>query len=173
MEKKQPLHSLLAGLILGLVLVGLSLLPAGSTPGWLGGVLVILCVGAFVHLFGRKNNYQLSFGELFGYGFRIAIAVALVYVIYIGITAVVSPELKAQAIAAAKAEYEKQKGVTPSDVENFVNTMNKNFWIQMVGGSMFVLMVMGAIGSLLGAAVTKRVPKSSITPTDQLDQLKS
>ena len=47
--------------------------------------------------------------------------------------------------------------------------MEKYFWVFMGGATMLGFLIIGCIGSLIGAAVTKKVPKDQMNQLDHLD----
>ena len=49
-------------------------------------------------------------------------------------------------------------------IEKAIEITKKFFWVGVIGGSMLFLIIIGAIGSLIGAGITKKQPRS---PFDQ------
>jgi hypothetical protein len=55
---------------------------------------------------------------------------------------------------------------TPEDqIEKGIELWQKMFWVFTIGGILLVYAIVGAIGSLIGAAVTKKKP---VNPLDQM-----
>ena len=55
---------------------------------------------------------------------------------------------------------------TPDDqIEKGIEMWQKMFWVFTIGGIILVYAIVGAIGSLIGAAVTKKKP---VNPLDQM-----
>jgi len=55
----------------------------------------------------------------------------------------------------------------PDDqIEKGLALWKKMFWVFTIGGTLLLYAIIGAIGSLIGAAVTKKKP---VNPVDQLD----
>jgi hypothetical protein len=50
--------------------------------------------------------------------------------------------------------------VTDEQIEMALSFMNKFYMVVLIGGTIFSTLISGAIGSLIGAAVTKKNPTS-------------
>jgi uncharacterized membrane protein YeaQ/YmgE (transglycosylase-associated protein family) len=59
------------------------------------------------------------------------------------------------------------KNANEADIDKMLGWMQKYFWAIAIGGTILGNIVLGCIGSLLGAAVSKKNPR----PTHNLDQL--
>jgi NADH:ubiquinone oxidoreductase subunit 6 (subunit J) len=127
----------------------------------IGGLII------FIYLYGKAKNNYVTFGDLFSYGFKTTTMMTLVFVVFIVIIALTFPEFKTKAIESARAEMERQKQLTDTDIDKGMNLMTKYFWPFMIGATVLGFVIVGAIGSLLGAAVTKKRP---VNPIDQLDR---
>ena len=115
-------------------------------------------------MYARSKNNFVTFGELFSYGFK---ATAVYTVIFIGFLILVNlmfPEFKQSAIEAVRNEMENQKNYNEDQAEMAIEMIERNFWIFAIGGTMLGFVIVGAIGSLLGAAITKKRP---INPFEQ------
>lgn len=174
MEKK-PVSHIVAGLIIGisLILYSIILQFAGLRENkGLGIVSLVILIGGLIYFitqYGKANDYQLSFGKLFGYGFKATAIITLLGIVFTLIFISLFPEIKEQALENARMEMEKNQKITDAEIEQGMNFTRKAFTLISVGAILFTYLIMGLIGSLIGAAVTRKDPPSS--PMDQLDQL--
>lgn len=169
MEQRKPIGHVVAGLIIAGAIILLSLVFAGNTGGmgrgWLPILIIIGGLTLFTNLYGKAHGYQKSFGELFAYGFKATTVLTLIFIAFTIIYALMFPELKAQMMDMTRAEMEKQGKMSDDEIDNAVNMLDKYYWALAIGGTLLLYVIIGAIGSLIGAAVTRKRPK---TPFDQL-----
>lgn len=163
MDQTKPVSHIVAGILIAAVVVLVSLtmaLTSGSSPqgGWISYLFIILGLVIFIQRYARANDYTLSFGELFSYGFKTSTIVTLIFVVFLIILSLAYPQMKQNVIDATRLEMEKQKGFKDSDIETVIQGIDKYFWILVIGSSMFFFVLVGALGSLLGAAITKKRP---------------
>jgi hypothetical protein len=177
MDGRKVISSQAAGLIIAALLIVVSCIifytgDKTSRPGggWMSYLLIIGGLVFFINLYGKAKDNYVSFGDLFAYGFKAASMFTLVFLIFIVILAVAMPEMKTEAIESARMEMEKNKSFSDSDIDKGIQLVEKYFWVFMAGATMVGFLVIGAIGSLIGATVTKKKPKIFI---DQLDQSNS
>jgi len=173
MEQKKPISHITAGLLIAAILIVFSIVMSffnGSAAkpgsGWISYLVIIGGLVLFIYLYGNARNNQVSFGDLFSYGFKATAMMTLIFVIFLIILSFTFPEFKEKAMEAARAEMERQGRMSDSDIDKGMNIMQKYFWVFAIGGSMLAFIIVGAIGSLIGAAVT---PKRPYNPIDQLD----
>ncbi|MFL5741156.1 MAG: DUF4199 domain-containing protein [Flavisolibacter sp.] len=173
MEQKKPISHITAGLLIAAILIVFSIIMSvfnGSTArpgsGWVNYLVIIAGLILFIYLYGNARNNEVGFGDLFSYGFKATAMMTLVFVIFLVIVSFTFPELKEKALEAARSEMERQGKLNDSDIDKGMNIVQKYFWVFLIGGSMLGFIIIGAIGSLIGAAVT---PKRPHNPLDQLD----
>ncbi len=170
MERGKPLSHIAVGLILAglLIIVAsvMSFVSGSSNPGggWLSYLIIIAGLMFFVNQYGKANDYHLQFGELFSYGFKATAMMTLVFVVFVVILSFVSPELKEKAIEEARANMEKNNQFSDDQIDQGISMVQRFFWVLAIGGTMLGFAIVGAIGSLLGAAITKKNPH---TPFDE------
>lgn len=176
MESKKPISTIVAGLILAFALIVMSSIfslagDSTSRPGggWISYLIIIGGLILFIHLYAKSQNNYVSFGDLFSYGFKTTAMMTLVFLIFIVILAIAFPEMKEKALEAARDEMEGQRRMSDSDIETGMELMEKYFWVFMAGATMLGFLIVGCIGSLIGAAITKKNPKNPMHQLDQLD----
>ena len=59
------------------------------------------------------------------------------------------------------------KGANPEDIEKGMEIFKRFFWVGLIAGIMLSYAILGAIGALIGAALTKKDPR----PIDDINQI--
>ena len=176
MQEKKPISHFVAGLIIAGILIVISLITTvissegSQKSGWINYLIIIGGLIFFINQFGKARNNQATFGELFSYGFKTTALLTLIFVVFLIILSFVYPELKEKAIEASRAEMEKQKDASDADIERGMAIVSKYFWALAIGGTVLGFAVIGAIGSLIGAAITKKEKPNPLRSIDHLDQ---
>lgn len=172
MEPKKPISHIVAGLLIALAVIVFSTVVtfasgANADPGggWIAYLVVIAGLVYFIQRYGKAIGYQASFGDYFSYGFKATTMVVLLFVIFLIVLAFAMPEIKQNVLDATRLELERQKNLTDNDVENMMEMTNKYFWMVFIGTSVFIFVLTGAVGSLIGAAATKKLPKNPFEQT--------
>jgi hypothetical protein len=166
-ERKQISHIaaglMIAGLIIVLSLI-LSAMGAGGTMGRGSHAFLIIVGGLiyFIYQYGRANNYSKGFGDLFAYGFKTTSIFTLVFIVFVIIFTLLDPESKNKFLEITRAEMEKQSKTTDDDLDKYIGFLDKYYLLVLVGGTLLAYLVIGAIGSLIGAAVTKKRPHNPL-----------
>ncbi|MFL5787295.1 MAG: DUF4199 domain-containing protein [Flavisolibacter sp.] len=174
MENNKPISHITAGLIIGSALIVLSLISIYVFKGgdnsrytqWL--TYIVICAGliVFISLYGKANDYALSFGDLFAYGFKATAVYALISIGFIILFNLMVPDFKEKGIEMARQNLEDQGKLTDTQIEQALQFTRKYFWAIAIGRALIGNLIIGAIGSLIGAAVTKKRPKN---PLEQLN----
>jgi hypothetical protein len=173
MEESKPISHFRAGLLIAAFMVVFSLIMdfvgqgEASSFGWISNLVFIGALIYFINKHGKANNNTSTFGEMFSYGFKITSIVTLIMIIFMVIYFASFPERKATMVEAFTTEMETQVDsgkITESQADMMINQYDKKFILLTGGTALFGYLVMGAIGSLIGAAITKKEPK---TPFDQ------
>ena len=170
MEKKVTSH-VTKGLILALILIVFSLtvyLLELYTEQWIQYIgFVVLFAGILwsVIIFGKQNDYDKSFGSLFSHGFKMAALVAVLMIGYTVLSNFIFPDVKDKIIEMSREQALKNPNANESDVEKGMEFFSKYFTLFIVIGIIFWYLIIGAIASLIGAAVTKKNPSSNMPQT--------
>jgi hypothetical protein len=166
MQETKPISHIIAGLTIAAAVIILSLIMGGQGvgQGMLPVLLVIVGLSVFIRLFGKANGYQKTFGELFSYGFKATAVLTLMLVVYMLCYSFTVPELKAETIHQTRIQMEKDK-MSDEQIDQYAGLLEKYFWAFAIGGTVLAYIIIGVIGSLIGAGVTPKRPK---TPFDQL-----
>jgi hypothetical protein len=170
MEEKKPINHIIAGLTIAAILVVYSILlnymdlSQNQSMGWLSYLILIGGLIVFINLYGKAKNHQVTFGNLFSYGFKATAIITLIMIAFIIIFFLAFPEFKDKIVDAAREGMEKQGKMTDDQIDQGLEMFEKNFILFSAGGALFMYLILGAIGSLIGAAITKKQPRN---PFDQ------
>jgi hypothetical protein len=171
MEERKPMSHITAGLIIAALLVIYSIivnfmgLTQQKALGLLQYALIIGGLTYFVTQWGKAHDYTLSFGNLFAYGFKATAVFTIINIVFLIIFFLVFPEMKEKTFDMARQQMENNPNVSEDQIEQGIDIARRFFWVGLVGGTMFFMILIGAIGSLIGAAVTKKRPNN---PFDQV-----
>lgn len=165
MEKK-PLTPVIAGLILGLISVVafLAFYFAGRSferdaISYLPMLLVVGLLIFFIIKYSNDKENNVTFGNCFGYGFKATAVMAIVVFVCSLIFVLAQPAYKEEFMNFMAEEMNKNPDVTDEQRETTMNAMDKFFMISILGGGLFMNLLIGAIASLIGAAVAKKNPR--------------
>jgi hypothetical protein len=170
MEEKKPISHIVAGLTIAAVLVVYSILlnymdlSQNQSMGWLSYIILIGGLIVFINLYGKAKDHQVTFGNLFSYGFKATAIITLIMIVFIIIFFMAFPEFKDKIVDAAREGMEKQGKMTDDQIDQGLEMFERNFILFSAGGALFMYLILGAIGSLIGAAITKKQPRN---PFDQ------
>lgn len=154
------------GIVLAMVLIVISLvghilnIDLESWFGWISIGLFVIVVMWCVNYYGKQMNYTETFGNLFAHGFKVtAVAICIVFIYTLLSVYVLFPD-SIDRIVKKGIEKALQDGKMTSDqVDRSMPMVKKITTISILAGSVIVNAIIGAIGSLLGAAITKKKPK--------------
>ena len=162
MEKKSSDY-LGKALMLALVLIvvdligGFAHLRFESWFKWISTFVAMIAIIVFCIQFGKQRTEGVTFGKVFGYGFRISLVVSALMVVYTLLSFyVIFPEIVEQIITKTRTDL--QAAGKSDDVIDTSVAMTKKF-MQPVPLSIFVFLAtlfFNTIASMLGAAFTKK-----------------
>jgi len=157
--KKKTTSPVVAGLLISAVLIVFGLvmyftnLYMETWNQYLG--MVLICIGIIwaVINHGKEKEANVTFGGLFGYGFKTTAVIICITIAYILIFNYIFPDVKEAIINKSKEQ------ALTAQAEKGIEMLEKNYTLFMVIGIIFWYAVIGAVSSLIGAAVTKKDPK--------------
>lgn len=170
MEPQKPITHVMAGLIIGAIMIVFSLAIQFSgldqTKGvpLIGYVIIIAGLILFINMYGKAMNNQVTFGNLFGYGFKATGILIIIMILFTLVFFLLFPDIKEKIFELTRKGME-DRNMSEEQIEKGLGLWRKMFWVFTIGGILLVYAIVGAIGSLIGAAVTKKKP---INPIDQL-----
>lgn len=171
MEQKKPINHLVAGLIISGFLIVFSFIIyftglQNSLVNWLQYAIIIGGLIIFINQYGKAKNYEASFGNLFSYGFKTTAFIALVFIAFTVIYFSANPDIKEKGLEMARQKMEEKGNLTPDQIDQKMSMARKFFWAFTIGGIMLIYAIVGAIGSLIGATLTKKQPVNPMNQTN-------
>jgi drug/metabolite transporter (DMT)-like permease len=169
MEKKIS-SPVTVGIVLSLILVVFTVvtyLTGLYTQSWAQYAgLVILFVGVFwaVLNHGKEKNHEVTFGNLFAFGFKVAAVAACIVIIYSILSGYIFPDMKDKFIEIAKQKALQNPNANAEQVEKGMEMFAKNYNLFIIIGIIFWYLIIGIVTSLIAAAVAKKNPAA---PFDQ------
>jgi hypothetical protein len=166
MEKK-PLSYFVPGVLLGLISVVLFLVYyfLGQTfkraaINFLPAALFIGLIIYFIIKWSNDNDNNITFGQAFGYGFKIVMITSLIVFVFTLVFILAFPDFKTQYIDSIREQMNSNAGLSDEQREKALDIVGGFFMISILGGGLFMNLLIGAIASLIGAAVAKKKPQT-------------
>ena len=167
--KKKTSDYLGKAVIISLILVivdligGFAHLRFASWFKWISTVILVITIIIFCIQFGKEQTEGVTFGKVFGYGFKISLFVAIMMIAYTLISVlVIFPEFIDEVLMKARTDMEAKGGMSEDNIETALGYTRKFFLPAALVFAFLGTLFFGMIGSLLGAAFTK---KSEPIPT--------
>ncbi len=162
--KKTSSDFISKGVLLSLILIVISLiggfshLEFESWYKWISTIVMTIAIIIFCIQFGKNQTDGVSFGKVFGYGFKIALVVSLIVAIYAIISILfIFPEFTDRALQNARAAMEAKGNLTEDQIDQGMAITKK--FMQPVPLMIFAFLgtlFFGTIAALLGGAFTKK-----------------
>lgn len=164
--KKKSTSSVMAGLMISVVLIVFGLVMYFTklyTETWNQYVGMVLICGGLIWAVvnhGKENDGNVTFGGLFGFGFKTTAVIICITIVYTLIFGYIFPDVKEAIITKAREQALSNPSGNESQIEQGMAMFEKNYTLFIVIGIIFWYALIGAVSSLIGAAVTKKNPKS-------------
>jgi hypothetical protein len=115
-------------------------------------------------------NGNVTFGNVFGHGFKTTAIVAVFMIIYTVLAIkVLFPDMADQAMVIAKQKMQESPShLSDEQIEQSLSMVKKFFLPIAIGGIILGFAIVGAIASLIGAAVAKKNPQSPFQQQTQI-----
>lgn len=174
METK-PATPVVKGIIIALIMIVIGFigrLLKLDTEGWFrwltNGVLIISVIISCV-AYSNQLFHNVTFGNVFADGFKTTAVITCITIVFTVILMLVMPQLKQQIFDIARQQAEKS-GASDEVIQKQQEIMQKMFWVFIIGGILLGYILVGTIGSLIGAAVAKKNPNAN-NPFVQINQI--
>lgn len=166
MEKKITTH-FTKGLIIGLVMVAIGIMFQifDIYENWIQWLILALYCVAIIWActsFSKDMNGNVTFGKVFGHGFKTAAIVTLISIAAFIITYLIMPEIKDKAMEKAREDMAKNPKMTEETIEMTMKWTEKSFMLIGIVISLFSYAFFGVIASLIGGAAAKKNPNSGM-----------
>lgn len=166
MEQKKKSH-IIKGVIIGLVLIiyTTSLYLTGQMMnqglGYVSYLILIIGLIWSGVSFSKENNANVTFGNVFAHAFKTNAIVTLLVILWSFLSIkLIFPSMEDQMMDYTKKQLEKQPNISDDQINQSLEMMRKGFMVIMIGGAILGYAVLGAIGSLIAAAVAKKNPQT-------------
>jgi len=165
METKIMSH-ITKGLLLALVVIVISLvghvlnIDLESWFGWISMGVFILAIVWSVNYYGTQMNNAVTFGNLFAHGFKVAaVAICITFLYTLLSMYVLFPDSIDRILQKGMEQAAKDGRAMPDMSEDQMQMAKKVTTAFILAGVVLINLVVGAIGSLIGAAITKKKPQ--------------
>lgn len=168
MEKKPLSHTAVGGIIGGIIIIYSMVLyfmdlTANKALGYLSYAVILAGIIIAINKYGKSVDNSASFGKLFTFGFKATAVLTILVIVFQVLFFLIFPEYKEKFFEIAREQMVKDGKANEEQIEMGLQVFRKFFWVFIIGGSLFGLVVLGAIASLIGAAVTKKTVQSPFT----------
>jgi hypothetical protein len=164
MEQKAT-STVTKGLVISLIMIVCSLgiyfagMEINSPLKWLSYCIYIIGIIASILQYGKQIDHNSTFGNYFAHGFKIAAVVTVIMVIYMVVFVWLFPDFKEKVIDEARKAMNERENTSDEQKAQAIEMTKKLFMVFVVGGTLIYNIIVGAIASLIGAAVAKKNPR--------------
>ena len=162
--EKQIMSPATKGLLIGLALIIISLvilLTKQENNKSLGGISIAVMLGGIIWAclsFSKQMDGNVTFGNIFSHGFKTSALVGALVSLWVALTlGLLFPETIDRALEAERMNMIK-KQMSDEDIENAMKIGKKIAVPMGVIFTVILYLVIGAIGSLIGASLAKKNP---------------
>lgn len=176
MEKKM-LTPVNKGLILSLISIVFSIVMFVAIPdmeqqqkfSWISYIIIVGGLIWACITYANDMKHNVTFGNVFAHGFKVTAVLASITVIYtvLAVT-VIFPEMKDKALDMARKQMETNQDLSESQIDQALEMTQKFFIPFAIGGALIGTLIIGCIGSLIGAAIAKKNPHPTPFESDNL-----
>lgn len=166
------------GVIITLILIvfGLVMYFAGQFENRaLGSLQYVILVGGVIWgciQYAQQMNGAVTFGNVFAHGFKTTAVVIVLLSIYTFITfKFIFPDIQEKIIESARQKMESENNLSDDQIQQALGMTRKFFIPFAIGGIIVLFGILGAIASLIGAAVAKKNPNAGTPFAPQVNQI--
>ena len=163
--KKKTTSPVVAGLIISVVLIVFGLIMYFAnlyTETWNQYVGMVLICGGLIWAVinhGKERENNVTFGALFGFGFKTTAVIICITIAYTLLFGYIFPDAKETIITKAREQALTAPNANESQVEQGMAMFERNYNLFIIIGIVFWYAVIGAVSSLIGAAIAKKNPR--------------
>jgi hypothetical protein len=163
MEKK--VSHVTAGLVIAGLLIVYSMvltfmdLSGNQTLGLMSLLILLAGLIYFIMQYGKSVDHSATFGQLFSFGFKATAVATIIVLVFQVAFFLIFPEYRDKMEEISREQMYKQ-GLAEAQVEQAIGFTRRFFWPFLIAGTLVSNLFVGAIGSLIGAGITKKTPQS-------------
>lgn len=110
--------------------------------------------------YSSQMNANVTFGNLFAHGFKTTAVITVIILLYTILAfKVLFPEMIDKSIEMTRRKMETDGKVSDSQIEQTISMMREHYVLFAVVGVIVGFAIMGALSSLIGAAIAKKKPQ--------------
>lgn len=110
--------------------------------------------------YSSQMNANVTFGNLFAHGFKTTAVITVIVLLYTILAfKVLFPEMIDKSIEMTRRKMEADGKVSDSQIEQTISMMREHYVLFAVVGVIVGFAIIGAISSLIGAAIAKKKPQ--------------
>lgn len=133
-----------------------------STNQALGMVQYVILMGGIIYFciqYAKQKNGDVTFGNVFGHGFKVVAAVAVIIILWSIISIkLIFPEMIDTILQKTRESLDQNNNMSDTDKENAVEMTRKFFIPFMIAGMILFYAIVGAISAAIGAGVARKNP---------------
>lgn len=127
---------------------------------WIPAIIMLALVIFFITKWANDMNNNVTFGQCFGYGFKMIAISTIIVFLFTVIFIYTFPDYKTQFLGAMRVKFNENHDLSDEQKSQAVGMMEKFFTISILAGSLLGNLIIGTIASLIGAAVAKKNPQT-------------
>jgi uncharacterized protein DUF4199 len=121
---------------------------------FLGGI-IWSCIS-----YSKQMNANVTFGNVFAHGFKTSAVVTILILVYTVVAFnFLFPDIVDKSMEISRKKLEGSGKLSDTQIDQQINMIKDHFTLFAVAGIVIGFAIMGAVSSLIGAAVTKKQPK--------------
>lgn len=123
--------------------------------------LAIFLLGLILNAiaFSKANDADVTFGQVFGSGFKATCIITIVMVLWTVIMFMIFPGMETRMLDKAHENMMANGKVSEEQVEKGMAMTRKYFKVFLAAGALFGSLIEGVIFSLIAAAIAKKKPR--------------
>jgi len=136
---------------------------------WINYINYAIIIGGLIYsciLFANENDNKVSFGNIFAHGFKTTSVIIVITVAYTFLSLkLLFPDMQDKILEISRKKMAENPQMTDEMIEQAISMTKKFFMPFAIGGAIIGTGFMGALSSLIGAAVAKKVPVDPFSET--------
>jgi hypothetical protein len=165
--KKTQTH-IMYGFVTGLIMIAINAamvvgkLSFNPKTQWIGLIAYAVFLGGLIMnamAFSKANNEDITFGQAFSSCFKATAIIAIVCTAWALLSLVIFPNMETEMIELTRRKLIEQGKVSEDQIETIMSMTRKMFKVSLIAGAVFGTMILGALFSLIAAAVAKKNPQ--------------